>query len=192
MKRSSNLAKNALAAVLTTVLLLFYIYPATTLYSSTNPFPTTIFVQHPEELTPPITSPNPITYLEHLPPLQRRSTLSGDNGDDCNTLDSGGARTYCEVSRCIAFYGLFEFWYPGCEVLINDYTVNDLDGLQALAYLDVSHCIAFFELFEFWYPGCKDLVEDLTPFSVSDSDDQDESPSNVSMSPKRSDRMSVC
>ena len=193
MDRSSNLARNILVAVLVAALLLFYIYPATTLYISTDQFPFTIFLQHPDELTPPITAPKLVTYLEHVP----RPNIPVN---DCDTL-SDGAKSYCEVSHCISFFGLFEFWFPGCQKLVDDftpYTVNDWDEIQALsypgtvmervdtygnncstltnngaiAYCEVSRCIDFFEFFRFWYPGCQDLTYAFTPYSLNNSDDQ--------------------
>jgi hypothetical protein len=42
--------------------------------------------------------------------------LKQENDKDADCASKiGSALVYCETSKCIVFYQMFEFWYPGCE-----------------------------------------------------------------------------
>lgn len=147
-RSGSVVARYVLASVLVAILILFFVYPTTTLYSI-HPFPSSsVFVQHPDitlgtydtkptidGLAPSVTVQKPATLLEHLPPQPILIERDVASCNECSTLKSGGAMVYCKVSHCIAFFDLFEFWYPGCEDMIDSFTPFPVDDFEDLGSL---------------------------------------------------------
>lgn len=139
------MARYALALVLVALLILFVVCPIT-LYKF-NPIPSsTVFVRHPDimlstyEVKPSIDGVSPsttarkvATLIEQLPSQPMVSKRANSGVHECIT-EVGYARVYCELSHCISFFGIFQFWYPGCEYLIDNYTPYCVDENDPSCY----------------------------------------------------------
>ena len=130
--RMSNLvtAQRALVSVLIALLLLFIVYPTTTLLRCTSTS-SAVAVQHPDitldtyDVKPAVDSPSNTVaqvaiLLEHAAPQLLSLKWDSSIYAQCESKDYF-VWGHCRVRQCLEFCSTFQLWHPGCEKIIADW-----------------------------------------------------------------------